>query len=166
MDWRGDPGGDTPDYRPGPDELILDETILPEDFDISELMRKRRPGTVLIRLNRNRPIWERHLNKEGIGSVFRLLQKRPETNRETLEAEAKIPPWVLSPIVHVLEELGLIRTTGQEIVLEKTQEKRNLADSRTYQRLIEAQRQWAFLTDESLPRIRDYLFNLNGGITP
>jgi ssDNA-specific exonuclease RecJ len=66
----------------------------------------------------------------------------------------------------VLEELGLIRTTGQEIVLEKTQEKRNLADSRTYQRLIEAQRQWAFLTDESLPRIRDYLFNLNGGITP
>jgi single-stranded-DNA-specific exonuclease len=166
LDWRGDPGGDTPDYRPGPDELILDETILPEDFDISELMRKRRPGTVLIRLNRNRPIWERHLNKEGIGSVFRLLQKRPETNRETLEAEAKIPPWVLSPIVHVLEELGLIRTTGQEIVLEKTQEKRNLADSRTYQRLIEAQRQWAFLTDESLPRIRDYLFNLNGGITP
>jgi hypothetical protein len=97
LDWRGDPGGDTPDYRPGPDELILDETILPEDFDISELMRKRRPGTVLIRLNRNRPIWERHLNKEGIGSVFRLLQKRPETNRETLEAEAKIPPWVLSP---------------------------------------------------------------------
>ncbi|HRY77918.1 MAG TPA: single-stranded-DNA-specific exonuclease RecJ [Candidatus Izemoplasmatales bacterium] len=160
LDWRRDAAGEPPGYAPAPEELILDETIPPEAFDVPELVQKKRPTTVAVRLNKHRPLWDRFLNKDGIGSIFRLIQKRPETTMDTLMAEAKAPEWAIAPIVQVFEDLHLVIRSEGHIALQEPQEKRNLADSRTYNRLMEAQRQWAFLTEEPLSRIRTYLTHL------
>lgn len=149
-----------PDLRHSPETLVLDEEIPWEEFDLPSLVTQKRPATVAVASQKRLPLCERLLKKETIGSVYRLLARPGGATLSVLETDSRTPRWALSPLLRIFAELGLVAVDGDRYTALESAEKRNLADSPTYRRLIEANRQASFLANESTQTIHAYFTNL------
>lgn len=149
-----------PLLRRSPETLVLDEEIPWEDFDLPSLVTENRPGTVAVGPLKRLSLCERLMKKEGIGSLYRMLSKPGGITLPVLEEMSRIPAWALSPVLRIFSELGLLAEDDGRFSAVDAAEKRNLADSPTYRRLIEANRQASFLANESTSSIHAYFTNL------
>jgi len=138
----------------------LDDEIPWDEFDLPALVRKHQPHTVIVGRSHHAPLAERLFHKEGIGAFYRFFQKNPLTTLESVKIGTQTPEWAMGPLCRILEELALIQAEGETLRLIESPDKKNLSDSPTYLRLVEAKTQWAFLADESLERIKTYFTTL------
>lgn len=140
--------------------LILDDEIATLEFDLPSLVSQKKPSTVVVGYSARAKIAHQWLNKEGIGSIYRLIQQNEPLTAEQLVNLSKTPEWLILPILKIFEELHLISNGSSGITLLKTAEKRNLADSKTYQSMMNTRQQFEFLSNESLTTIKKYFINL------
>jgi len=161
LDLRGDEGAAAmPGLRRSEDALILDDDIPIEEFDLPRLVKKSAFATIALGRSSRGQVIARLFNKEGIGSLYRLIQRSPSTTMEDLERLSKNPGWAIRPILRIFEELKLVAFDAGTVRMLEGTEKRNLTDSPMYNRLMDVRQQYAFLSDESLPTIKSYFTNL------
>ena len=123
-------------------------------------MSEQKPSTVVIGYSSCAKVAMQLLNKEGIASLYRLIQQSEPITLDRLTQLSKQPEWAVRPIIRIFDELNLIQIEAEHIRLRKTEEKRNLAESDTYKGIMKVREQYDFLSNESLQTIKKYITNL------
>ncbi|MFA5697833.1 MAG: single-stranded-DNA-specific exonuclease C-terminal domain-containing protein, partial [Candidatus Izemoplasmatales bacterium] len=88
------------------------------------------------------------------------IEKRSRVSIAELELITHLPLLVIEPIVNIFIELKLINLIDGIIEAILPVSKQNLADSISYNRMMETRRLVDFLTNESLPTLKQYFLNL------
>ncbi|MFA6649002.1 MAG: single-stranded-DNA-specific exonuclease C-terminal domain-containing protein, partial [Candidatus Izemoplasmatales bacterium] len=129
-------------------------------FDVSPILKHKQPSTIVIGYSAKAQIINQFYNKEVIGSIYHQIEKRSRVSIAELELITHLPLLVIEPIVNIFIELKLINLIDGIIEAILPVSKQNLADSISYNRMMETRRLVDFLTNESLPTLKQYFLNL------
>ncbi|MFA7144379.1 MAG: single-stranded-DNA-specific exonuclease C-terminal domain-containing protein, partial [Candidatus Izemoplasmatales bacterium] len=124
------------------------------------ILKHKQPSTIVIGYSAKAQIINQFYNKEVIGSIYHQIEKRSRVSIAELELITHLPLLVIEPIVNIFIELKLINLIDGIIEAILPVSKQNLADSISYNRMMETRRLVDFLTNESLPTLKQYFLNL------
>jgi len=117
------------------DTITLDDGFLWRNRPYVETLRRLRPGTVVIAPSYEPAELKRILSKEGFGAWYRILLERQTISREEFQKRTGAPSWLTDAALSAFAELGFLNLTETDAVMQKTGEKKNLADAPTYRAL-------------------------------
>lgn len=140
--------------------MIIDDDLIDAGFDVSPILKHKQPSTIVIGYSAKAQIINQFYNKEVIGSIYHQIEKRSRVSIAELELITHLPLLVIEPIVNIFIELKLINLIDGIIEAILPVSKQNLADSISYNRMMETRRLVDFLTNESLPTLKQYFLNL------